>query len=266
MRRALRPAGRLVEVGLLAATTRGFRARTHLRVASAHRTHSPAGRHLDAVCTRPSATNQARHPGGGHGGPQLDRGVDVDRHEVLDLGHAGTVGARPGHDLFERRPMAGVVDVVEHVEVDGAHRPRPGLGVRRRSGEGEPGRHPALAGGLAVAGVERFAERRRPAADRVDVDPQADGLHRRPAVPAIDVRRSAHERPVPVQNVVRSRSSASVGGRFTAINVRRTTHPPSSPLSAASSEATSWRWRAMASKRIWPRGSTSPRRTRRVAE
>ena len=53
---------------------------------------------------------------------QLDRCAGVDRQDVLEL-RRSRPPAPGGQDLLEDRPLAGVVDVLEGIEVDGTAPP-----------------------------------------------------------------------------------------------------------------------------------------------
>ena len=81
----------------------------------------------------------------------------------------------------------------------------------------------------------------------------------------IEVRRSAHILPSPLQNVASVNSAPKRGNRVTRIRVRRTTHSarPARPASTESAYAMSCAQRASASSRIRPVGeqSASPGRT-----
>ena len=112
---------------------------------------------------------------GAASGPQ-HRPVRPDRPVVLEQGPAGPPGRAARDDVFQCRPVDGVVDVAGGVEVGRPDRPVASGDARLRGGQLEPGGHPVAGGGLAVEPGEVLAQRARLAGRRVDRDPQGDRL------------------------------------------------------------------------------------------
>ena len=154
-------------------------------------------------------------------------------------------GKAAGELVLDRLERPRVVDVVEHVEVAGAQRPRAHVGVGRRWAVHEATADPAPACGFPVDGVEVVVEHQRtPAATIDDTPTRPTASTSAPCSPVMIVRRSAQRGPMPLQNVVSSTGSWYQGGRTISRSVERTTQTPlpsESPASSASSVATSCR-------------------------
>ncbi|MEZ5219227.1 MAG: hypothetical protein R2715_22195 [Ilumatobacteraceae bacterium] len=109
---------------------------------------------------------------------------------MFDLADAAALLPRAGEQLLDDGPVHGVVDVAEHVEIDGSKRPWLGLGVRVGGSQLESRRGAPPAVCLAVQPVEVVVQQRRAARRGVDPDPEADASMWAPE-PLIRVRRSA---------------------------------------------------------------------------
>ena len=121
--------------------------------------------------------------GGGHRGPQHRLVARQDGPVVLQHGPVRRAGRPGGDDVFQRRPVDGVVHVAGGVEVGRPGGPVPPGQARGRRGQLEPGGDSAP-GGLAVVAREVLAQRARLASRGVDGDPQGNRLHDRAAVAA----------------------------------------------------------------------------------
>ncbi len=131
---------------------------------------------------------------------------------MLELGEAAAGSVR-GQALLDDRPLRGVVDVTERIDVDAAELPRPAVRIRRRIRELEPRRHASPGGGCRRRPTTKSSPRPvgRPDVGSTRIQRLTASIDA-PRSPVIDVRRSAQLRPVPAQNVDNSSCSSSPAG------------------------------------------------------